>query len=435
MKLTKRFFAIFCCVLVIFLVGCNNDKGKTDVGDNSGEISADAGNNNGEVKTQELSKKFTAQNVEALDCDDTFANAYNEISANLVKTAYKGDNTLISPLSIELAFSMLTNGAVDKSQVELETFLGGLDIETLNKYNKKYVEGVVADKDLSFNVANSIWLKNDKNLSVKDAFLQTNANYYSAQVYSSNFDDATKNDINDWVSKNTNGMIKQVIDKIDESTIFYLINALCMEAEWQAKFIENEVIEQDFTNLDGSKSKVEMMQDSEYNYIEGEKATGFMKRYKGGRYAFCGLLPNEGVDFAEFVNSLSGETLTKYLTTTSEEVIIKMPKMKVEYEVNLIDVLKKLGVTEIFNSTLANLTNLATYKDANIFISMAKHKTFMEVDTNGTKAAAVTIIGGDTAAAPSEHQPKRVTLDRPFVYGIIDTQTKMPIFIGTQTKF
>ncbi len=414
MKLIKKVLAVIFSIALLFLVGCNN----------------------GKVNAEELSKKFTAQNVETLDCDDVFARAYNEISANLVKTAYDGNNTLISPLSIELAFSMLTNGAVDASREQLESFLGGLDIETLNKYNKKYVESVVNNKDLSFNVANSIWLKNDENLSVKDTFLQTNANYYNAQVYSADFDNTTKNDINNWVSKNTNGMIKKIIDKIDENTIFYLINALCMDAEWLAKFDEDDVIDQDFTNLDGSKTKVKMMRDSEYNYIEGEKATGFMKRYKGGRYAFCGLLPNEGVDFAEFVNSLSGETLTNYLTTTSEEVIIKMPKMKVEYDLNLIDVLQKLGVTEIFNPTLSNLTNMATYKDANIFISMAKHKTFMEVDTNGTKAAAVTIIAGDAAAAgPSEHQPKYVTLDRPFVYGIIDTETKMPIFIGTQTKF
>ncbi len=413
MKLTKKIFAILCATALLFLVGCSK-----------------------EIKAEELSKKFTAQNVETLDCDDTFANAYNEVSANLVKTAYNGDNTLISPLSIELAFSMLTNGAVDKSQEQLEKFLGGLDIETLNKYNKKYVEGVVASEDLTFNVANSIWLKNDKNLSIKDAFLQTNANYYNAQVYSANFDDSTLTDVNNWVSKHTNGMIKEIIDKIGERTIFYLINAICMEAEWQAKFEENEVIDKDFTNLDGSKTQVKMMGDTEYNYIEGEKATGFMKYYKGGRYAFCGLLPNEDVDFQEFVNSLSGETLTNYFTTKTAEVIIRMPKMKVEYDLNLIEVLQKLGVTDIFDSGLANLSGMATYKDANIYVSMAKHKTFMEVDSNGTKAAAVTIIAGnESTAVPSEYQPEYVTLDRPFVYGIIDTQTKMPIFIGTQTKF
>ncbi len=418
MKGAKKLFALLCTIALLFLVGCCQ------------------GCQEGKVNAEELSKRFTAQNVEALDCDDQFAGAYNNVSVNLLKTAYNCDNTLISPLSIELAFSMLTNGAVDTSKQQLETFLGGLDIETLNKYNKKYVEAIVADKYLSFNVANSIWLKTDENLSVKDAFLQTNANYYNAQVYSDNFDNSTKNDINNWVSKETNGMINEIIDEIDKDTIFYLINALSMEAEWQSKFDKDDVIDQDFTNLDGSKTKVKMMRSSEYNYIQGEKATGFMKQYKGGRYAFCGLLPNEGVTIGEFVNSLSTEALTNYLTTTSEEVIIKMPKMKVEYDLNLIDVLKKLGVTDIFDSGLANLSNLATYNGANIYISMAKHKTFMEVDTNGTKAAAVTIIAGKgEAAAPSEHQPKYVTLDRPFVYGIIDTQTKMPIFIGTQTNF
>ena len=409
----KKIFSIFCCVLVVFLAACSNNT----------------------VHAQELSKRFTAEQVETLAVDDAFVASYNELSANLIKTAYSSDNALISPLSIELAFSMLTNGAVGKTKEELESFLGGMDIETFNKYNKAYVNSIKESEGFSFGVANSIWLKNDEKLSVKDRFLQTNANYYAAQVYSADFDNSTLNDINNWVSDNTNGMIKKIIDKIDKDTVMYLINAICMEAEWQAKFEENEVIDQDFTNLDGSKTQVKMMRSSEYNYISYGNATGFMKKYKGGRFAFLGLLPNEGVSISDFVSSLTGDELKKYFTSTDEKVRIKMPKMKVEYDLNLINTLQKLGVTEVFNPYLANLTDMATYKDANIYISMAKHKTFMEVDTNGTKAAAVTIIAGGVNAAPSEEQPKYVTLDRPFVYGIIDMENKMPIFLGVKDAF
>lgn len=410
----KRIIAMLCLVSVLFLVACQ----KT-------------------VKAEELSKNYVAENVEVLAADDAFSTAYNDISANLLKTAYSSDNTLISPLSVELAFSMLTNGAVGKTKQELESFLSGLDIETLNKYNKAYVEGIKESDKLSFNVANSIWIKKDPNLSVKDKFLQTNANYYGAQVYSSQFDGATLKDINNWVSIHTDGMIKKILDDIDADTVMYLINAICLEAKWQDEFEKENVVKWDFNNLNGSKTKVDMMCSTEYNYVSGDKATGFMKKYVGGRYAFCALLPDENVNINDFVLCLDSQTLKNYFTATQEKVIIKMPKMKVEYSLDLIEALQALGINDVFDGYKADLSDMAAYTNSNLFVNMAMHKTFMEVDTAGTKAGAATIIGigKESAVAPDWNQPKYVTLDRPFVYAILDTQTKMPIFIGVQAHF
>lgn len=176
------------------------------------------------------------------------------------------------------------------------------------------------------------------------------------------------------------------------------------------------------------------MYSQETEYIETENATGFVKYYKGGKFAFVALLPNEGTNIDSYIASLTGKGFLGALNSRKNtRVNTQMPKFKCEYSNSLIDTLKKMGMSTAFDGNRANFSSMATLKNENIYISDVIHKTFIEVAEKGTRAGAATaVIAGKSAAMPVE-QPKEVRLTRPFVYAIIDTRTNLPLFIGAQT--
>lgn len=330
------------------------------------------------------------------------------------------------------ALAMTQNGAEGKTLSEMQKVLGGLDRDTLNAYMNAYL-AAVAGKDSALKCANSLWI--DSRLDVKTSFLQKNADFYSAQAYKADFTRKnTVNEINSWVNKNTNGMIKKLVDEFDPLTVMVLMNALCLEAEWDDPYTDNCVREGTFKNAKGNLVKAEYMYSQETEYIETENATGFVKYYKGGKFAFVALLPNEGTSIDSYIASLTGRDFLKALgSRKSEKVNTQMPKFKCEYSNSLVDTLKKMGMSTAFDGDRANFSSMATLKNENIYISDVIHKTFIEVAEKGTRAGAATaVIVGESAAMPVE-QPKEVRLTRPFVYAIIDTRTNLPLFIGAQT--
>lgn len=210
-----------------------------------------------------------------------------------------------------------------------------------------------------------------------------------------------------------------------------LMNALCLEAEWSDPYTDNCVSEGTFKNAKGNLVKANYMYSQELEYIETENATGFVKYYKGGKFAFVALLPNEGTSIDSYIASLTGKGFLGALNSRKNtRVNTQMPKFKCEYSNSLVDTLKKMGMSTAFDGDRANFSSMATL---NIYISDVIHKTFIEVAEKGTRAGAVTaVIVKESAAMPVE-QPKEVRLTRPFVYAIIDTQTNLPLFIGAQT--
>ena len=173
------------------------------------------------------------------------------------------------------------------------------------------------------------------------------------------------------------------------------------------------------------------MYGSEGTYLEDENATGFMKRYKGGKYAFVAMLPNEGVSVSEYIESLDGESITALLANPQYATVdTSIPKFETEYDVEMSAILQAMGMTDAFNVSTADFTGLGTYTDMNIYISRVLHKTYISVGEKGTKAGAATVVEMECGSAmPTE--PKEVYLDRPFVYMLVDCENNIPFFIGT----
>lgn len=376
-----------------------------------------------------LTENISKNDSDSKAADKEFKAAAASFSADLFKYNYSnGKTTLVSPLSVLTALALVQNGAQGNTLAQLEQALGGLDRDTLNAYMRAYCDFLSAGDELK--IANSVWT--DSSAEAKRAFLQKAVDSYSAQLFSAPLSDPkTVESINSWVKKNTDGMIPKIIEKADRYAVMMLVNAIAFDAKWETPYKRSDIGKLEFTSYSGSKKKTDFMCSTENVYLKDGGTVGFMKPYKNGRFAFAALLPDENTGIDDYVASLSGDKLMKIFSSAKRgnEVNVKMPKFRAEYSAQLIDTLKKMGVKDAFDSKTADFSSLIENRDA--YIATVVHKTFIEVDENGTRAAASTLVGADTM---SLMEPYSVFLNRPFVYMIVDTETNLPLFIGVQTE-
>ena len=340
-------------------------------------------------------------------------------------------NMLVSPLSVLAALAMTANGAKGETLTQMENVLG-VDVSSLNSWIHSYLKGLPQDKENSLKLANSIWFTNHKSFTPAESFLQTNADYYGAGIYQTPFDAATLTAINNWVAAHTDGMVKNILDRIPEDAVMYLVNALAFEAQWPTAYEEHQVRESIFTMADGTERTVSMMHGEEGAYLEDDRATGFIKYYKGGKYAFVALLPKEGIMPAAYLRDLTGEKLLSLLDNPQDiKVFSAIPKFEMAYSAEMSQVLKAMGMTDAFDAEKADFTGLGTSAIGKICISRVLHKTTITVAEQGTRAGAATMVEMRAEGATAVPEYKEVTLDRPFVYMLIDCENNMPFFIGT----
>ncbi|NLV87156.1 MAG: serine protease inhibitor [Clostridiales bacterium] len=345
----------------------------------------------------------------------------------------KGENTLISPLSLLCALAMTANGASGETLVQMEDVFG-LSLPELNAFISSYTEGLPSGEKYKLGITNSIWLNGDKDFEVLPSFLQTNADYYGASVYKRAFDDSACEEINIWVNDKTDGMVEKIIDEIPRDALMYLINALVFDGEWENIYNESQVTDGEFNSFSGEKQKAKMMYADEDTYLEGDSVTGFLKYYADRKYAFAALLPDEGISIDEYIASLTGEKLMS-LMDKAQDVKVKtaIPKFENEFSMEMSEVLMTMGMTDAFDSSAADFSSLSNLQKGEIFISKILHKTRITVDERGTKAGAATAVLVSRTSMPLD-EPKTVYLDRPFVYMLIDCETKLPLFIGSLAK-
>ena len=384
------------------------------------------------VQAANLMEGVTPNKVSALEDLSGNNSAVTDFAVRLFKASEEnGKNTLISPLSVLCALAMTANGAEDETLQQMEDVLG-MTTEEMNLYIYSYMQKLPQNEKYKLSLANSIWFTDHERFTVNQDFLQTTADYYGADIYKAPFNEQTCKDINNWVKEKTDGMIPSALDEIPADALMYLINALAFDAEWADVYEKYQVKVGEFTKEDGTKQECEFMYSTESNYFEDEKATGFLKYYKSGKYAFVAMLPKEGVSVSEYIASLTGESLNEMLSNPEHTTVYtSIPKFETSYSVEMTEILKSMGMTEAFDPNNADFAGLGSSTGGNISISRVIHKTFISVEEKGTKAAAVTIVEPGDGAAMEPEQPKEVYLDRPFVYMLIDCENNIPFFIGT----
>ena len=391
-------------------------------------LSLSACQSNQASETSDLMTGIKAASHETVKPDDAFKTAYGNFSVELLKKCFDGkSNTLISPLSVSSALTMTANGANGQTKDEMEKVLGsGMPLDELNKYLSSFSGSLTSGENFKLRNANSIWFIKDNNFNVNNEFLQTNADFYHAEIYKRAYNSEIVNDINNWVSEHTDGLIDKLLDNGDALSNIALINATAFNAIWETYYYDNFVEYGTFTDANGNEQSATMLISEESEYINGNNCTGFIKKYKGGKYGFAAILPDSNVSISDFVGSLNGDNLFKMLQNAeSTNVVAKMPKFEYEYSAELSEALKALGMPTAFSDS-ADFSGISGDK---LLISDVLHKTKISVTEEGTRAVAAT--GVVMSAAPDGD--KQVILNRPFMYMIIDNETMLPLFAGIYT--
>ncbi len=366
---------------------------------------------------------------------EQFKKGYAGLAIELLRRSANGKSALISPLSVMTALQMTANGAKGQTLSEMQKVLAGMDTEELNKQLFNYYAKLASTDGARLESANAIWITDSDDFTADKGFLDIINNTFRAQIATAPFPDrSTVDAINEWCKLNTDEMIKKILeyDDVSSDTVMVLLNALCFSALWAEQYEEYQCREAEFEGEHGT-SKVTMMYSEEGGYISGDKEKGFVKYYKDGNYAFVALLPEKGVRMSDYLSSLTGEKLVSLLNNRGGAVSAGLPKFKFDWSASLVPVLCEMGMETAFTER-SDLSGLGKTKNGEaLAISDVIHKTHIEVDESGTRAAAVTavIVNKVTSAMPTERH--EVILDRPFVYAIIDTNTNLPVFLGCIT--
>ena len=399
------------------------------------QMSGNATELTGEIQTIKAPEsEISEEQISALSVAGT------KLFAQTVANEGEDKNILLSPVSVALAFGMAENGAGGNTLTQIEnTINGGSSIDEMNPLLSSLSQRMSSSQDAKWNVANSIWFKEDGTWEILPDFASKAKSWYGADLWGAPFDDSTVRDINNWVNNETKGMIPEILDRIPDDARMYLINALAFEAEWQNEYKETDILEeQDFNNADGSKTSVTMLFSNEGRYFTLNGGTGFIRDYKGGEYSFMGLLPEEGTDLDAYIAELANsdaDISAAIRNIQYGDVIVEIPEFTNDYDVEMSEILKDLGMTDAFDGNTADFYGMMkplSDDEYAIWINRVLHKTHIEVDREGTRAAAVTAIEMEceTACETVIQEPIRVILDRPFIYGIIDNETGLPVFLG-----
>ena len=391
-------------------------------------------------------KELTAPKLSANPSDSEEVNkALAAFGLELLQKTREADpkSTLISPLSVALALSMAANGADGNTLTQFQEVLGGgVDLVTLNgacvQLTQDY-QGLKGSTKCS--IANSLWV--DPDGQIKDEFIGKCRGVFDAQVFQGELSDpGIVGDLNGWVSNHTNKMIPEIItEPFDENTACLLVNALYLKNKWLRAFDPGDTYRMDFHYGDGSKSNLDFLHhlDTTLSYIQDKEAQGVVLPYDDGRLAFFAVQPSPELDFPTYgdpfsmwLDGLEGSDLVRFINSREDTMFFHfaMPKFEAEWKGNLEDILPELGLTDAFVPGTANFSKMGD-NPYGYYIDKVIHAAKIEVNEKGTEAAAATVVSTNCGSAAPAPEGIILVLDRPFLYGIVDLDTGVPLFLGT----
>ena len=342
------------------------------------------------------------------------------------------ENFTISPLSLSEALAIASNGANGDTRKQIAEIIGvnGMSKETVNEtFNSLNDYLANADSKTTFSIANSVWI--DEGFEVKPEFL--NDKKLIGETFHQNLSSTkTMNDFNNWCDTKTNGCIKKVLSEpLSGDCMMVIANALYFKGMWKYQFDKNNTSEQDFYNSDGTKSKVKMMsQKCKFLAYSGENMDMVELPYGNENFCMDVILPHEGKNLDECMKDFTLNTfLYEYIKDSKQtDVVVQMPRMKLECTKSLITPLMAMGMTDAFLDGKADFTGIS---DSRIFISDVKQSTYVNVDEEGTEAAAVTTV--ELTQKVNDNVPE-FRMDRPFTYIIRERTTGTILFMGKVRK-
>jgi len=308
--------------------------------------------------------------------------------------------------------------------------LNGLTIDEINENYKMLIDALASvDPKVLMSIANSIWYK--QTFNVEQDFIDVNQDYFYAEVSPLDFTnpDAVTT-INNWVADKTKNKITEILDQIPAEAVMYLINAIYFKGIWKYEFDESETEEKPFYLSDGTTKDVPMMaQEGSFNYFSNDILQAVEMPYGAGNYSMIILLPQSNKTPDDIIDQLSNENWNRWLSEfyEAEKVQIHLPKFKFEYEDSLNNELINMGMEIAFSPYDADFSKINPLEQ--LYISRVIHKSFIEVNEEGTEAAAVTLV--EISRIISEPETGiHFYVNQPFIFAIKEKYTNTIIFMG-----
>ena len=341
----------------------------------------------------------------------------------LLKRLQNGkDNIVFSPFSLLTLLAIAADATDGKTREEITQVLcGDMDYvevkETLSMLQKQITQ------DHTLRSANAVIVREDHKRGIIDGYEDRLAKQFDGQLF------ATKDmvaAVNSWVNEQTKGMIPEIADESMKAMLFSLINAITFEAEWEEEYEDTDILNEDFTNADGTVSRVKMLKSCESTYIENKSFEGFAKPYKNTGFSYVALMPKKKGPVSD--KAIKALEPGSFRVNQEAVVTVTMPEFTCAFDGDMTSLFNDLGIKTLFTEK-ADFSPLSTeWLKAQAII----HKAHIEVDRKGTKAAVVSFMPGEAGAAPDlSIEYKDIKLDRPFIYAIVHNDTSLPIFIGT----
>ena len=375
-----------------------------------------------------LPRQLTTIEAEMVGAANTFGfNLLREVN-----TTFADSNVFMSPLSASMALGMTMNGAEGTTFEEMRSALG-FGQRSYEQLNTSY-ESLIAllrglDPKVQFTIANAIYYDiMDIGSAIEPTFLSESRNYFDAEVKGLDFRVPSAVDtVNAWASANTNGKIPRILDRIDAQIVMLLMNAIYFKGDWRAAFKTSETSSQPFRALRGVNVPVPMMH-RKGGFRSGRisNATVAELPYGGDAFVMTILLPDENVNVNTFVSSLTPASWSQATANLHDaDVDIYLPKFKLAWEDTLNDELKRLGMRRAFIPDTAQFTRISRAMGNSLYVDFVKQKAYVDVNEEGTEAAAVTVVGVGVTSAPIP-----VRIDRPFVFAIRERLSGTVLFLG-----
>jgi len=404
-KITRSSAAIFIIISLI-AVSCS----KTDE----------------DLPTEPVPIELTQDQVSLIESGNSFA---FDIFRQVLESTGENENVMISPMSISYALSMTLNGASGATyDAILEALrLSGITAGSINNSYKNLTKALLSvDKRVLMSIANSVWTEND--FVVKQAFIDILTNYYDAESESFDINDSTAPDrINEWIENKTNGLITEMIDKLEDNTVMLLINAIYFKGKWKSQFDESKTVQMPFYKSAINQIDVPMMkQETEFSVYEGNGFVLAEFPYGQGNFVMDVILPDEQSSLSNILSQVSDANFTAWINQmTKRKTDVSFPRFKYGFKKKLKDVLTDMGMGIAFTES-ADFSNISDQYD--LLINDVTHQSFIETNEEGTEAAAATVVEiGLTSMPPS---PLVFRMDHPFIYIIRETTTNTIIFMG-----
>lgn len=409
---------------------------KTQSADGSAASEGSSAASNGGSTTNEDGKTTTKATAREYDLANqlTMIQSNNAFALRLFGCIEGNASAVVSPLSVTYLMSMLANGAGGATLSEILTALGwtGKQPDEINALCAMEMDKASkADPQVEVSIANYIAVS--KNQRLNDTFRSTVEDNYKAGIESLDFasQSAVKH-INDWCSNHTDGMIPKIVEQLDPNAIACLMNAIYFNGTWTSKFSKDQTRKEHFRGYTRDIKQVDMMhQSGKFMYADNDMFAAVSLPYGNRSYRMVVLLPNEGKSLADVTATLDTKAFANVLESMEQCIVdLKLPRFSVETELPLNDIVAKLGAPSMFKPGVADFNRMAT---GQMCISKMLQKAKIEVEEEGTRAAAVT-VGVMVGASLRSHEPRRVEFhaNRPFAYIITDSNGAI-VFIGRYT--